>query len=191
MLRRGAGLVRPGGALVFATCSVFREEGEEVVGAFLAGNPGFRLLSEERRWPHRDPGAGFYLARLERRPPEGANPLDGARGAALESALPSGACSISCPRREGDVAFREFLVGIRDRIVQRSRIGKEKVDAAFARRELDRRLQDLGERYYTLARQGVAGVPDDLRNLLAEVDALATQLQALREQVRRLEEETA
>ena len=89
------------------------------------------------------------------------------------------------------MALREFLVGIRDRIVQRSRLGKEKVDAAFARRELDRRLQDLGERYYTLARQGVAGVPDDLRNLLAEVDALATQLQALREQVRRLEEGTA
>ncbi|MEY2667606.1 MAG: hypothetical protein RJA59_244, partial [Pseudomonadota bacterium] len=54
VLRRGASLVRPGGALVFATCSVFREEGEEVVEGFLAENPGFRLLVEERRWPHRD-----------------------------------------------------------------------------------------------------------------------------------------
>jgi polyhydroxyalkanoate synthesis regulator phasin len=89
------------------------------------------------------------------------------------------------------VAFREFLIGVRDRIVQRSRIGKEKLDAAFARRELDRRLQDLGERYYALARQGVAGVPDDLRSLLAEVDALAARVQGLREQVRRLEEEAA
>jgi polyhydroxyalkanoate synthesis regulator phasin len=89
------------------------------------------------------------------------------------------------------VAFRDFLFGFRDRIVTRSLIGKEKLDAAFARRELDQRLQDLGERYYTLVRQGVANVPDDLRNLLAEVDALATQLQSLREQVRRLEEETA
>ena len=89
------------------------------------------------------------------------------------------------------MAFREFLIGIRDRIVQRSQIGKEKLDAAFARRELDRRLQDLGERYYSLARQGVAGVPEDLRNLFAEVDAHVAQVQALREQVRRLEEETA
>ena len=89
------------------------------------------------------------------------------------------------------MAFRNFLVGIRDRIVQRSQIGKEKLDAAFARRELDHRLQELGEKYYSLARQGVAGVPDDLRNLLAEVDARAAQLQALREQLRRLEEETA
>ena len=66
VLRLGARLVRPGGTLVFATCSVFREEGEEVVGPFLAANPGFRLVLEERRWPHRQPGAGFYLARLSR-----------------------------------------------------------------------------------------------------------------------------
>ena len=89
------------------------------------------------------------------------------------------------------MAIGNFLVGIRDRIVQRSQIGKEKLDAAFTRRELDRRLQELGERYHALVRQGVAGVPEDLRNLLAEVDALAEQLQALREQVRRLEEEAA
>jgi polyhydroxyalkanoate synthesis regulator phasin len=89
------------------------------------------------------------------------------------------------------LAFRDFLLGFRDRIVQRSLIGKDKLDAAFARRELDQRLQDLGERYYTLARQGVASVPDDLRTLLAEVDALAAQLDSLREQVRRLKEETA
>ncbi len=95
------------------------------------------------------------------------------------------------PGWEGDVAIRDFLIGIRDRIVQRSQIGKEKLDAAFARRELDRRLQDLGERYYSLVSQGVAGVPDDLRSLLAEVDTLAKQLQALREQLRRLEEEAA
>jgi hypothetical protein len=89
------------------------------------------------------------------------------------------------------VALRNFLVGIRDRIVQRSQIGKEKIDAAFARRELDQRLQELGEKYHSLARQGVAGVPDDLRSLLAEVDARAAKLQALHEQLRRLEEETA
>jgi len=66
VLRLGARLVRPGGTLVFATCSVFREEGEGVVGPFLAANPGFGLVFEERRWPHRHPGAGFYLARLSR-----------------------------------------------------------------------------------------------------------------------------
>jgi 16S rRNA (cytosine967-C5)-methyltransferase len=71
VLERAAGLVRPGGALVFATCSVFREEGEDVVDPFLEVHPDFRLAVEERRWPHRDVGAGFYLARMERHAKEG------------------------------------------------------------------------------------------------------------------------
>jgi len=67
VLARGAEQVRPGGSLVFATCSIFREEGEEVVLAFLASHPTFRLVAQERRWPHLQLGAGFYLARLARR----------------------------------------------------------------------------------------------------------------------------
>jgi len=64
ILARAAGRVRPGGALVYATCSLFREEGEDVVERFLARHPGFSLEARARRWPHRDPGAGFFLARL-------------------------------------------------------------------------------------------------------------------------------
>lgn len=66
VLRSAARRVRPGGTLVYATCSVFPEEGEEVVAAFLGETPGFRRVAESRRWPHRDPGAGFYVARLRR-----------------------------------------------------------------------------------------------------------------------------
>jgi len=66
ILDRAAGMVAPGGALVYATCSLFREEGEEVVEAFLRSRPGFRLEEASRRWPHRSPGAGFYLARMRR-----------------------------------------------------------------------------------------------------------------------------
>jgi 16S rRNA (cytosine967-C5)-methyltransferase len=67
LLSRAAGRVAPGGALVFATCSLFREEGEEVVEAFLRGRDDFGLEEKQRRWPHREPGAGFFLARLRRR----------------------------------------------------------------------------------------------------------------------------
>ena len=66
VLRAGAERVRPGGTLVFATCSVFREEGEEAVDRFLAAEPSFRLAAASRRWPHLHPGAGFYVARLRR-----------------------------------------------------------------------------------------------------------------------------
>lgn len=66
ILDRAAGRVSPGGALVFATCSLFREEGEDVVERFLDGRLGFAIEEARRRWPHRDPGAGFYMARLRR-----------------------------------------------------------------------------------------------------------------------------
>jgi 16S rRNA (cytosine967-C5)-methyltransferase len=39
-----AGVVRPGGRLVYATCSSETEENEEIVNAFLAVHPGFRPL---------------------------------------------------------------------------------------------------------------------------------------------------
>jgi 16S rRNA C967 or C1407 C5-methylase (RsmB/RsmF family) len=44
---------------------LFREEGEERVAALLARG-GFALEAERRRWPHREPGGGFYMARLRR-----------------------------------------------------------------------------------------------------------------------------
>jgi len=77
ILDRAAPRVRKGGRLVYATCSLFREEGEEVVERFLAGHAGFSLAAETRRWPHRQEGAGFFMAQVER---EGAPALATGRG---------------------------------------------------------------------------------------------------------------
>ena len=79
ILREGARVVRRGGRLVYSTCSVDREENEDVVAAFLDANPDFRrteatpapaalLLPDgsARTWPHRDDVDGFYVAALER-----------------------------------------------------------------------------------------------------------------------------
>jgi 16S rRNA (cytosine967-C5)-methyltransferase len=41
ILESGAAIVEPGGLLVFAVCSLEREEGEEQIEAFLRGNPAF------------------------------------------------------------------------------------------------------------------------------------------------------
>jgi 16S rRNA (cytosine967-C5)-methyltransferase len=41
ILERGARMVTPGGKLVFAVCSLEREEGEEQIAAFLASHPEF------------------------------------------------------------------------------------------------------------------------------------------------------
>jgi 16S rRNA (cytosine967-C5)-methyltransferase len=43
MLDAAAGVVRPGGVLVYSTCSLEREENESQVGAFLERHPEFRI----------------------------------------------------------------------------------------------------------------------------------------------------
>ncbi|MBA3940767.1 MAG: SAM-dependent methyltransferase [Sphingopyxis sp.] len=43
LLARAAEWLRPGGALVYATCSLERAEGEEQIAAFLAGHPGWTI----------------------------------------------------------------------------------------------------------------------------------------------------
>ncbi len=47
MLEKAAGFVRPGGRLVFATCSLFACEGEEQVARFVNGNDNFRRARAE------------------------------------------------------------------------------------------------------------------------------------------------
>ncbi len=49
MIRRAARLVRPGGRLVYATCTLLREENEEVVESLLATDPGF-VREDAREW---------------------------------------------------------------------------------------------------------------------------------------------
>jgi 16S rRNA (cytosine967-C5)-methyltransferase len=66
ILGAAARLVRPGGRLVYATCSVLAEENERVVEAFLAAHPAFTRQAELVLLPHRDGTDGFYAARLKK-----------------------------------------------------------------------------------------------------------------------------
>jgi 16S rRNA (cytosine967-C5)-methyltransferase len=81
ILAAGAAALAPGGALLYATCTISPHENEDVVHAFLAAHPGFALEDLGARhagWasarepralqllPHRDGTDGFFLARLRR-----------------------------------------------------------------------------------------------------------------------------
>ena len=50
ILRSAARLVRPGGRLVYVTCSLLREEDEAQAEAFLAAEPDFALLPASSVW---------------------------------------------------------------------------------------------------------------------------------------------
>jgi 16S rRNA (cytosine967-C5)-methyltransferase len=66
LLRSAAALVRPGGRLVYATCSLEPAENGDVVEAFVAGAPGFRVAAEERVLPGAADGGGWAVLERER-----------------------------------------------------------------------------------------------------------------------------
>ncbi len=61
-------ITKPGGRMVYATCSILPSENQEQVAAFLASEPGkqFKLLEEKRILPQDEGFDGFYMALLER-----------------------------------------------------------------------------------------------------------------------------
>ncbi|CAA9489159.1 MAG: 16S rRNA (cytosine(967)-C(5))-methyltransferase [uncultured Solirubrobacteraceae bacterium] len=81
ILRAGARAVKPGGVLVYSTCTISPDENERLVQAFLDAQPEFGaddLGSDLPVWqhptvpsflqtlPHRDGTEGFFIARLRR-----------------------------------------------------------------------------------------------------------------------------
>jgi len=85
ILAAAAELVKPGGRLVYATCSLLHEENDEIVDAFLTTHPEFRILPVGeilsrrhiplaadgpalRLYPHQHQTDGFYAMALERNP---------------------------------------------------------------------------------------------------------------------------
>lgn len=82
ILDAAATLVRPGGRLVYATCSLLSAENDEIVAAFLEKHPDFSLLPASavlgkqgiacdgdvlRLLPHKHNTDGFFAAALERK----------------------------------------------------------------------------------------------------------------------------
>jgi hypothetical protein len=82
-----------------------------------------------------------------------------------------------------------WLEALRDRVVVRSQVGKRKLDAAFVRRALDRKLHDVGAAFLALAREGRAAVPQELAVLVAEARELEGRLESHHDEIVALEAE--
>ncbi len=80
ILEGAAACVRPGGVLVYSTCTLLREENEAVTDRFLADHPEFSRESmalpapfgpaeDEQRtvWPFEFETDGFYLCRMRKK----------------------------------------------------------------------------------------------------------------------------
>src|SRR5439155_8950418 len=83
ILEAAAALVKPGGRLVYGTCSLLTEENEDIVTEFLAKHPDFQTVPARdvlqrqgislpgtdeylRLYPHVHDTDGFFAAVLER-----------------------------------------------------------------------------------------------------------------------------
>jgi 16S rRNA (cytosine967-C5)-methyltransferase len=84
ILDAAAALLKPGGRLVYGTCSLLAEENEDIVAAFLAAHPDFSLVPAKavldkqgvkvkgagdylHLYPHVHDTDGFFAAVLERK----------------------------------------------------------------------------------------------------------------------------
>ncbi|MEN9575952.1 MAG: hypothetical protein RL514_3807, partial [Verrucomicrobiota bacterium] len=65
LLTLAAAHLKPGGTLVYSTCSLEPEENTEVVQEFLTAHPQFKLESEQSLLPFRDGVDGAYVAKLK------------------------------------------------------------------------------------------------------------------------------
>jgi len=67
ILDQYASMVKPGGKLVYATCSILPSENEKQVKGFLKKHPEFAFVRENKVSPSASGFDGFYMALLERK----------------------------------------------------------------------------------------------------------------------------
>lgn len=67
ILRSYSAMLKSGGRMVYATCSILPDENEKQVASFLASKEGaaFTLLNEQRIFAHETGFDGFYIATME------------------------------------------------------------------------------------------------------------------------------
>ena len=124
ILSNAAAMLKPGGTMVYSTCTFSPEENEQVIEAFLLANPEFSILDMGERqglsngrpewsktgrsdlsgtyriWPHQSDGEGHYLAVLKK---------EGTCDGPLKRTDPS-YCTDPSVRKEAEGFLKEFLV---------------------------------------------------------------------------------
>ena len=66
ILESAAGMLKPGGRMVYSTCTFEYGENEGQIRSFLLKHPEYHLLEEHMLYPHRVRGEGHYCAVLSR-----------------------------------------------------------------------------------------------------------------------------
>ncbi|QUL57002.1 RsmB/NOP family class I SAM-dependent RNA methyltransferase [Paenibacillus tritici] len=141
ILKAAAAALKPGGTVVYSTCTFALEEDEEMIDEFLSGHPQFSLVpvggtgpfaaglgplpGAARLWPHKVKGEGHFMAVLRHGGSEG---LDREGPAAIEEAVGAGAVEAEAVKAEaglpkalkGQADLREATLSVSSRKVAKS-----------------------------------------------------------------------
>ena len=98
ILQSAAKMLRPGGRLVYSTCTFAEEEDEGQVSDYLLSHPEMRLLESRKLYPHREAGEGHFAALFEKAE-------SGANGDFCPSSVRAVRSRVS---REGEKVYRRF-----------------------------------------------------------------------------------
>ncbi|MFD0714060.1 RsmF rRNA methyltransferase first C-terminal domain-containing protein [Paenibacillus sp. GCM10027626] len=66
ILQHAAIMLKPGGRLVYSTCTFNKQENEETIQLFCSQHPQFEWVASERIWPHLARGEGHFVAVLQK-----------------------------------------------------------------------------------------------------------------------------
>lgn len=66
ILENASKYLKKGGTLVYSTCSIERDENENVTGSFLDENKNFERLYEKTYYPNVDGTDGFYICKIKK-----------------------------------------------------------------------------------------------------------------------------
>jgi 16S rRNA (cytosine967-C5)-methyltransferase len=67
ILSASSSYVKPGGILVYSTCTIAKRENEQVIRAFLKASPEFERIEARQLLPDRDGMDGFFICKMKRK----------------------------------------------------------------------------------------------------------------------------
>ena len=66
LIRDGYKMLKNKGILIYSTCTFTKRENEDIIKDFLDDCEGARLISMDRKWPHKTKGEGHFCSRIEK-----------------------------------------------------------------------------------------------------------------------------
>ncbi len=66
ILSYASAMLKPGGRIIYSTCTFSKQENEDVIQCFVSEHPEYEIVQMHRIWPHKVKGEGHFAAVLQK-----------------------------------------------------------------------------------------------------------------------------